>query len=935
LRQTFHYAILKTLYQVILVVFFVLAGGFNPASGQNAFKVVGAIPHLPVIDPATVTTPQTGMLVFSSSDSKPMIYTGFSWESLCTTNISALTAQDYFVVKEGIPFLPVFGAAPTGLLLSGTVYYSTTANAVMVYNGSTWTKMVDMPGGVFSLNASFASGLDVRTIKLPVLNADPSVPGLSAGAFYINAGTKAIRYYTGSFWLDVSCQAVVRTLPLTDVGGYTAMSGGEVISNGSSPVTLTGICWSETADPDTTLTTKTRIVTTGSGIGIFTSQLTGLLPKHTYHVRAYAVNGLGLVYGEDRTFTTPIVPPTIITLPVSKETSISAESGGDIPADGGSPVTHRGIIWSSVTDPLNDQSHIVTDDGSGVGYFPSTLDWLLGNTTYYIRAYAVNVAGTAYGNLVVFTTPPPVPPTLVFIVKTTGTTGNSANLTSTIMSNGGALVTERGICYREAGSTTWYYVPSTTITPTDIGTYVSKLTGLSQGTTYYVRGYGVNIAGIGYSPETSFITPSLTRIITQKPTATGGFTAKSGGDLYNTGYTVISARGICWDVTRNPTVALTTKTSDGVTGDGTGIYNSYLTGLTPGLTYYVRAYAINSVGVAYGNLDSLVTATKAFITTDPPTNVTNVQAVVGGVITDDGREHVTSRGVCWSLTPNPTTARADSMKSMGSDIGAFSDTIYNLLGSTKYYVRAYAINSVGTAYGRLDSLITSPPGLAQVLTTNIAITSGTTATSGATAIARGYVKNNGGALVTDRGFCWNTTGTPTITDLNISSGNGNGAFSGNMEDLVENLTYYVRAYAVNSIGIAYGNQDSITVPAAGFPAVSTTDVINIAAITATLRGNVASDGGDAIRERGFCWNTTGGPVIGDAGVSVSISNLGSGTGGFLSDLTGLIPHTDYYFRAYAINAKGTSYGHEIHFSTLELPTVTTIVPSSITNGGAV
>jgi len=207
----------RLLYIVLLLV---LVSDFSLVLGQSYFRVVGDLPYLPIVDPSTITTPQTGILIFSSSDSKPLIYTGSVWESLCTTNISAATAQDYFVVKDGIPFLPVFGAAPSGLLVSGTIYYSTSSNAVMVYNGSMWSKMVDMPGGTFSLNSSFSSGVDVKTIKLPVLNTYPTILGLSAGAFYINASSRSIRYYTGSLWLDVSCQAVVTTLAPSNIAGY-------------------------------------------------------------------------------------------------------------------------------------------------------------------------------------------------------------------------------------------------------------------------------------------------------------------------------------------------------------------------------------------------------------------------------------------------------------------------------------------------------------------------------------------------------------------------------------------------------------------------------------------------------------------------------------------------------------------------------------------
>ena len=235
--------------------------GSCPLLGQSYFRVIEDLPHLPVVNPSTVVSPEAGMLIYSSSDSRPMIYTGFGWESLCTMNIAVLTTQDYFIVKKGIPFLPVFVNDPTGPSVSGTIYYSTSMNSVMVYNGNSWTKMVNMPTGDIILGNHFSTGIDVKTIKLPVLNSDPAFTGLTKGAFYINESTKEIRYYTGSVWLNVSCEAVVETLPLTELNGYTAMSGGEVITNGSSPVTLTGICWSIFANPDTLLTTKTKIMT--------------------------------------------------------------------------------------------------------------------------------------------------------------------------------------------------------------------------------------------------------------------------------------------------------------------------------------------------------------------------------------------------------------------------------------------------------------------------------------------------------------------------------------------------------------------------------------------------------------------------------------------------------------------------------------------------
>ena len=93
---------------------------------------------------------------------------------------------------------------------------------------------------------------------------------------------------------------------------------------------------------------------------------------------------------------------TLSTLPVGNISNTSATSGGNITNNGGTPVTQRGVVWSTSTSPTtaNNQS----SDGSGTGNYTSNLTGLSANTTYYVRAYATNSAGTAYGNELSFTT---------------------------------------------------------------------------------------------------------------------------------------------------------------------------------------------------------------------------------------------------------------------------------------------------------------------------------------------------------------------------------------------------------------------------------------------------------------------------------------------------------------------------------------------------
>ena len=142
----------------------------------------------------------------------------------------------------------------------------------------------------------------------------------------------------------------------------------------------------------------------GSGTGSFTSSITGLTPNTTYYVRAYATNSAGTAYGTQRTFTTAqqVYVPTVTTNTVSNITQNSATCGGNVVDAGGGTVTARGVCWSTSQNPTVSGSH--TSNGSGTGSFTSSITGLTPNTTYYVRAYATNSAGTGYGTTRTFTT---------------------------------------------------------------------------------------------------------------------------------------------------------------------------------------------------------------------------------------------------------------------------------------------------------------------------------------------------------------------------------------------------------------------------------------------------------------------------------------------------------------------------------------------------
>lgn len=190
-------------------------------------------------------------------------------------------------------------------------------------------------------------------------------------------------------------------------------------------------------------------------------------------------------------------------------------------------------------------------------------------------------------------------------------------------------------------------------------------------------------------------------------------------------------------------------------------------------------------------------------------------------------------------------------------------------------------------------------------TTPISNITYTTSTSG------GDITSDGNTLITERGVCWSTSSNSTVSGLKTSDGIGIGQFVSNITGLEAGLTYYVRAYAVNSVGIAYGDEVSFTTNNAQRASLSTTSLTSITATKALSGGNISTDNGATITARGVCWGTGVNPTI-----SGSHTTDGTGKGSFISSLTGLSPVTSYYVRAYATNSEGTSYGNEILFSTI-------------------
>jgi len=378
-------------------------------------------------------------------------------------------------------------------------------------------------------------------------------------------------------------------------------------------------------------------------------------------------------------------------------------------------------------------------------------------------------------------------------------------------------------------------------------------------------------------------------LTTNAVTAIATTTATSGGTILSDGGSPVLSRGVCFATTANPTTGNST-----VAGAATSPYTCNLSGLVAGTVYYVRAYSTNNSVISYGN--QLTFSTLATVTTTAASLITSNSARTGGTVTT-GNAPVTERGVCYATTSTPTTANFKVIDPSPGP-GAFISDLAGLTENTLYYVRAYVINAGGTYYGSQITITT----LCTLTTTAITAITTTTASSG------GNVAVGGNASITARGVCWSTTTGPTIAlTTKTNNGTGTGAFTSSITGLAQGTLYYVRAYATNAGGTAYGSELTFTTEF-----LTTAAVCTVTPTSAVSGGTIGTVTGLNITERGIVYSTNPGPTTADT----KVTDPSGGTGTYVSDITGLTNGVTYYVRAYCINNGTTVYAYnELSFTT--------------------
>src|ERR1035437_5699757 len=801
----------------------------------------------------------------------------------------------------------------TSAIITGT---ATPNDAPIQTSGHVWSSINQLPTYSANEAKTTTNGL------LPQNKIISNLTNLSPGKIYyvrgyVISGADTIYGNVINFFTLSYQPTNIITDTVSNITFTSANVAATVTSIGNTPITQHGHVWSSTNNTPTIADSLTSLGPL-SVPATYTSSLSNLSAGTIYYARAYAVNTGGTVYGNVVSFTTlSNTVPSVTTDSVINISINSATAKGNITNIGSSPVTQYGHVWSSVNNvPTINDSKTQLGTANAAIIFGSQLTALTANTTYYVRSYAINATGITYGAVLTFKTGaaannPPVVTTGNFSAVTT----NTETVAGSITDIGSSTVTQYGHVWSSVNN-----VPTINDSKSQLGTanaatnFNSQLTGLTASTTYYVRAYATNNGGITYGQVITFVTASsgntLPVVTTGNISSVTFSTANADGNITDVGSSPVTQYGHVWsDIHPNPILG-DYQSNLGTTNLTKG-FNTALTGLQPGNQYWVRAYSTNASGTSYGDVVSF----RTFVTvaTFPVASITANSANAIGIFNSGNQPSasVTSYGHVWSSTNTVPTIN-DSKTQFGPAGGGligYGSPLTGLTNNTKYYVRAYAINSAGIVYGDIVTFTTGtnsnyPPSVKTGLITSISAT---------TAFGQGDITDIGSATVTNYGHVWSSTNiSPTIVDNKTDLGSATGAisFTSPLTALLPSTTYYIRGYAQNSFGITYGVVVVITTTAYTFADVTTGDPYyqppGVANSIVVFPGTINSAGNTPITEHGHVWsktNTT--PTLAD-----NFNQLGAASAGAYNSVfspTVITPGT-YYVRAYATNSAGTIYG---------------------------
>ena len=465
-----------------------------------------------------------------------------------------------------------------------------------------------------------------------------------------------------------------------------------------------------------------RIITT-TGASSFT--FPGLEPNRTYHVGvrinytdANDVSGFTNFthsFSTTGASTTTAGRPAVSTRNVTNITRDRADVGITVSSQGNSNVRERGVVYSSTNSTPTIDDEYKTVSGSGTGNATVSLTGLSRDTRYYVRAYAINNQGISYADEIrdfrtLLTSSGSGDAPDAVTVRVEDVTAYTAEIMINIRS--GINITERGVVYsstNESPERTGSRNHTQRIHGTT-GEMVVMLQDLAKNTIYYARAYATNNHGTSYGDIVEFTTESeddIPHVVTVSANATSNEAMEVRIDVKRDNGSSITERGVVYSISEiNPKLGDRNTYEEEVSGR-TGATTVELTKLSRDETYYVRAFATNRYGTAYGAVIEVRLGGSNYVVTNKILNITGTTATASGVATYSSDLEIKETGVVYSTenkfpTISDTVTRADDV-----DHGDFTVDLTGLTPNETYYLRAFIRTSAGYEYGNVEEFTTT------------------------------------------------------------------------------------------------------------------------------------------------------------------------------------------------------------------------------------
>ncbi|MEI6304743.1 MAG: fibronectin type III domain-containing protein [Candidatus Taylorbacteria bacterium] len=481
-----------------------------------------------------------------------------------TNVIADHTIDVSFQSQNSIPASPVSISAATSTSGQATVSFTPSSNggsAILYY-----------------LASSTPGNFTATSTGSPIV-----VAGLTNGTSYTFAvyAVNALGTSTSSSDSNAVVPIGLPTAP-TDV---TATAGNtQVVINFSAPGSNGG----SAITGYTVTSSPSGGIDTNAGGTALTHTVTSLTNGISYTFTVTATNVVGT--GSASSPSSSVTPSTVAAVSTNVVTSIASTSAtvsGSITSTGGSDASQHGFAYGTVANLSTVTATTTLGSQTGTGTFTSFVTGLTANTTYYVRAYAVNASGTTTGSIISFLTLPAIP-TVTTQAPTAGSgiyfTANG-NITATAVN-----ATVRGFVY---GTTNTYGATTTENGSFTTGAYTATISGLACNTLYHVKSYALNTGGTGYGSDQTITTDVCTKptVATSTPTGITTTGATLNGSITADNNASSTVEGFNWG---NDTNYGQTASTNGTFG--TGSFSQTLSGLTCNATYHYQVFATNYAG---------------------------------------------------------------------------------------------------------------------------------------------------------------------------------------------------------------------------------------------------------------------------------------------------------------------------------------------------